>query len=60
MPRQSTKAKVDSASLEAVHEALDRVQAIAEFSLDGTVLRANENFLALQQELADALNRRGQ
>ena len=33
--------------LAAVYQALDRVQAIIEFGLDGTVLSANENFLDL-------------
>ena len=47
MPKQSAKPTVDLAELQAVHEALDRVQGIAEFDLDGTVLRANENFLAI-------------
>ena len=31
--------------LEAIYQALDRVQAIIEFELDGTVISANENFL---------------
>ncbi|MDH3888880.1 MAG: PAS domain S-box protein [Gammaproteobacteria bacterium] len=31
----------------AIYEALDRVQAIIEFELDGTVVSANENFLRL-------------
>ena len=31
--------------IEDVYEALDRVQAIIEFDLDGTVLHANQNFL---------------
>ena len=31
--------------LTAVYEALNRVQAIIEFELDGTVISANENFL---------------
>lgn len=30
----------------AIHAALNRVQAIVEFELDGTVIDANENFLA--------------
>ena len=45
MPKQIAKAPVDTAELLAVYEALDRVQAIVEFDLDGTVLRANDNFL---------------
>ena len=31
----------------AIYQALDRVQAIIEFGLDGTVLSANENFLSI-------------
>jgi len=34
-----------SDDLMAIYQALDRVQAIIEFDLDGTVLSANENFL---------------
>ncbi len=33
--------------LSAVHQALDKVQAIAEFELDGRVSDANENFLRM-------------
>jgi methyl-accepting chemotaxis protein len=33
--------------LTAVYEALDRVQGIIEFELDGTIIAANENFLAI-------------
>ena len=31
----------------AIYQALDRVQAIIEFGLDGTVISANENFLSI-------------
>jgi methyl-accepting chemotaxis protein len=31
----------------AIYQALDRVQAIIEFDLDGTVVSANENFLSI-------------
>ena len=41
------KAIAPPEDLAAVHEALDRVQAIIEFDLDGRILRANQNFLAL-------------
>jgi methyl-accepting chemotaxis protein len=44
--KKTTRPKVASSDLEAIYEALDRVQAIIEFDLDGTVLRANENFLS--------------
>ena len=40
--KKSTMATED---LSAVYEALDRVQAIIEFDLDGKVVKANENFL---------------
>jgi methyl-accepting chemotaxis protein len=39
------KKAMASGDLEAVYQALDRVQAIIEFDLDGKVLAANENFL---------------
>jgi len=39
----STKRRL--AELEAVHSAIDKVQAVIEFALDGTILTANENFL---------------
>jgi methyl-accepting chemotaxis protein len=42
-----------SAELAAVYKALDRVQAIIEFELDGTVIAANENFLELFGYAAD-------
>ena len=41
-----------AADLAAVYQALDRVQAIIEFELDGTVISANQNFLDLQDELS--------
>lgn len=31
--------------LQAINNALDRVQALIEFELDGTIIRANDNFL---------------
>ena len=36
-----------SGDMLAIYQALDRVQAIIEFELDGTVVSANENFLRL-------------
>ena len=36
-----------AADLEAVYQALSRVQAIIEFNLDGTVITANDIFLEL-------------
>lgn len=40
-----TKTKMMAAEQSARMDALDRVQAIIEFTLDGTVLSANKNFL---------------
>jgi methyl-accepting chemotaxis protein len=40
----STMATTD---LQAIYEALDRVQALIEFNLDGTIVSANENFLRI-------------
>jgi methyl-accepting chemotaxis protein len=39
------KKVVTAADLDAIYQALDRVQAIIEFDLDGNVITANENFL---------------
>src|SRR5688572_13382880 len=39
------QAKAELADAKARLQALDRVQAVIEFSLDGTVLHANDNFL---------------
>ena len=39
------ESKMATDDLSAVYKALDRVQAIIEFNLDGTVVKANENFL---------------
>jgi len=36
-----------TSDLLAIYQALDRVQAIIEFDLDGTVVAANENFLRI-------------
>ena len=41
------RATMASADLLAIYQALDRVQAIIEFDLDGTVVTANENFLRI-------------
>jgi methyl-accepting chemotaxis protein len=38
---------VQRGDLDAIYQALNRVQAIIEFELDGTVVSANENFLEL-------------
>jgi PAS domain S-box-containing protein len=41
------KATMAFSDLLAIYQALDRVQAIIEFDLDGTVVTANENFLRI-------------
>jgi PAS domain S-box-containing protein len=41
------ESKMATDDLSAVYQALDRVQAIIEFNLDGTVVKANENFLKI-------------
>ncbi len=45
MPSKAEKSTMARADLVAVHQALDRVQAIIEFDLDGTIVSANEKFL---------------
>ena len=42
-----TAEKLRNAEFEAKLEAISRVQAVIEFSLDGEILTANENFLSL-------------
>ena len=44
---QNNHKAVTSGDLMAIYQALDRVQAIIEFDLDGTVISANENFLRI-------------
>jgi methyl-accepting chemotaxis protein len=44
---KSKTAMMAPADLVAIYEALDRIQAIIEFDLDGTVVSANENFLKI-------------
>lgn len=41
-----TESRLQSAALQAISTALNRSQAVIEFALDGTVLNANDNFLA--------------
>jgi len=43
--KKAQKTGVTRNDLNAVYEALDRVQSIIEFDLDGKILTANENFL---------------
>jgi len=43
--KNAPKKTVAPGDLKAVYQALDRVQAIIEFDLDGKVITANENFL---------------
>ncbi|MDJ0851143.1 MAG: PAS domain S-box protein [Myxococcota bacterium] len=45
MPSKEQKSTMARADLVAVYQALDRVQAIIEFELDGTIVSANEKFL---------------
>ena len=45
--KEVKKATMAPGDLLAVYQALDRVQAIIEFDLDGTVVSANENFLRI-------------
>ena len=45
--KKGQKATMAPGDLTAIYEALDRVQAIIEFNLDGTVVSANENFLQI-------------
>ncbi|RCS53028.1 PAS domain S-box protein [Bremerella cremea] len=40
-----TEQKLAEANLEGQLEAIDKVQAVIEFAMDGTVITANENFL---------------
>ena len=44
---QNNQKAVASGDLMAIYQALDRVQAIIEFDLDGTVISANQNFLRI-------------
>jgi methyl-accepting chemotaxis protein len=44
---EAQKATMAPGDLMAIYQALDRVQAIIEFELDGTVVSANENFLRI-------------
>lgn len=53
--------KVDAQELENVRgqlEAINRVQAVIEFALDGTILHANENFLTLTDYRLDEIKGR--
>ena len=43
--KEVQNAAIAPGDLFAIYQALDRVQAIIEFDLDGTVISANENFL---------------
>ena len=55
---QNTKATMQAGELTAIYEALDRVQAIIEFDLDGIVVAANENFLRIfNYELDEVLGK---
>lgn len=45
MAKQTKKNEEACADVNAVYQALDRIHAIIEFNLDGTVVTANQNFL---------------
>jgi methyl-accepting chemotaxis protein len=45
--KKAQKKAAATGDLEAVYQALDRVQAIVEFDLDGKVITANDNFLRI-------------
>jgi len=45
MKRSANESKMAHSELLAVYGALDKVQAIVEFELDGTLITANQNFL---------------
>ena len=47
MMKEVQKAEMAPGDLLAIYQALDRVQAMIEFDLDGTVVSANENFLRI-------------
>ncbi|CDG83056.1 methyl-accepting chemotaxis protein [Janthinobacterium agaricidamnosum] len=47
MDAASHVSKSQGLDLQAINAALNRVQALIEFELDGTILHANENFLRL-------------
>ena len=52
---QKTNGLNSLSELSAVYKALDRVTGIIEFELDGTIIEANENFLAAMGYSADEL-----
>ena len=45
--KEVQKAEMAQSDLLAIYQALDRVQAMIEFDLEGTVVSANENFLRI-------------
>ncbi|QCO67839.1 PAS domain S-box protein [Luteimonas yindakuii] len=51
--RDISAGKSDEFDLAAQYQALDRSMAVIEFALDGTILRANANFLATMGYAAD-------
>ena len=56
--KEVQKETVAAGDLLAVYQALDRVQAIIEFELDGTVVSANENFLGIfEYELDEVIGK---
>jgi methyl-accepting chemotaxis protein len=56
--KDEQKAAMPPKDLMAIYEALDKVQAMIEFELDGTVVSANENFLRIfDYELEDVVGK---
>ena len=53
--KKTEKKTVALSDLNAVYQALDRVQAIIEFDLDGKVITANNNFLRIMGYEADEI-----
>jgi len=56
--KEVQKETVAAGDMLAVYQALDRVQAIIEFELDGTVVSVNENFLGIfEYELDEVIGK---
>jgi methyl-accepting chemotaxis protein len=55
MTKKNARTTPAASELAAIYEALDRVQAIIEFELDGTIVKANRNFLDAMGYEADEI-----
>lgn len=53
MAKATNTDNMSTADLKAIYQALDRIQAIIEFNLDGTVVKANKNFLDTMEYAAE-------